>query len=415
MKFDETLKKLVKDCLNSNNIPMLLGEPGIGKSSFFEAIAKELHTKCFTFSCNQLADKADVTGARLVPCKKTIKQPDGSIKEEDDFSQQFYPHKTIKDAINYALANPREKPILFMDELNRTTPDVTSELLSIPTARTIGNETLPENLRIVAAGNDKGNITALDKASVSRFVFIHVVPDTRTFLAIHADLNPFIRNVLTKHPESIYGTKLFAIAGSGQNDDDEEEDITAALMEASDDMSQITTPRTLAGLSRYLNLLDQKDILQMIQEIHTNEEGKDESTFEEVIQGFVGNTQFTAFLIEEVTNNIMTVNATATNDAYPKPMIYDAMKAVTDATELMNFIVTMTEKERNECLLYALCENADNSFYVKTLAENINALDQDIMKDFATQYSKNAFDKENAYALLQTNKPFVQAVSIMLM
>ena len=414
MKFDERLKNFVKKCMESGNIPMLLGEPGIGKSSFFEAIATELRTKCFTLPCNQLADKADLTGARLVPCKKTIKQPDGSIKEEDDFSQQFYPHKTIKDAINYALANPREHPILFLDELNRTTPDVTSELLSIPTARSIGNDKLPDNLRVVAAGNDKGNITALDKASVSRFVFMHVVPDTATFLAIHKDLNPFIRNVLTQNQAAIYGTKVFAVA-DGQQDDDDKEDITMALMEAGDDMSQIATPRTIAGLSRYMNLLDQKEIMSMIQETHTNAEGKDESTFEEVIEGFVGHTQFATLLIQEVTANIMNVSVNAAADALPKPAVYDSMKAITNATDLVTLITSMTEKERGECLLYALCENADNAFYVKTLAENTTQLDPDIMREFASQYGKGAFDRENAHTLLQTNQPFVQAIAFMFM
>lgn len=416
MKFDATLKSTVMKCLKSNNIPMLLGEPGIGKSSFLEAIAKDLSTKCFTLACNQLADKADLTGARLVPCTKQIKQPDGSIKEEPDYSQQFYPHKTIKDAINYALANPRENPILFLDELNRTTPDVTSELLSIPTARSIGNDKLPDNLRIVAAGNDKGNITALDKASVSRFVFIHVVPDTATFLGIHADLNQFIKNVLTKTPGCIYGTKLTAVAVSNGNggDDDDEEDIALALMEASEDMSQITTPRTIAGLSRFLNLLDQQEIIHMIQETHTNDDGQEESTLQETIEGFVGHTQFAALLIEEITGTIMSISVTTTTDSLAKPSVYDNMKAAGDVQSLAQIVTTMTEKEKAECLLYAVCEKTDNTIYIKTLAENIQTLDADAMKEFATQYGKSNFDGENAHVLLQTSQPFVQQISFML-
>ena len=67
MKFDNTLMLCVKKDLEKNLIPMLLGEPGIGKSSWLQNLANLMHTKCFTLACNQLADKADLTGARLVP------------------------------------------------------------------------------------------------------------------------------------------------------------------------------------------------------------------------------------------------------------------------------------------------------------------------------------------------------------
>ena len=66
-KFDETLMDFVRRDIEHGSIPMLLGEPGIGKSSWLANLADLLHTKCFTLACNQLADKADLTGARLVP------------------------------------------------------------------------------------------------------------------------------------------------------------------------------------------------------------------------------------------------------------------------------------------------------------------------------------------------------------
>ena len=143
-----------------------MGEPGIGKSSFTEALAEAMDTKCFVLPVNQLADKADLTGARLVP----YEQADGTTS----YKQVFFPHQVIMDAIDYAVANPREWPILFLDEINRTTPDVTSASLSMPTMRAIGSIKLPSNLRLMIAGNDKGNVTTLDEASLSRFAIYHV-------------------------------------------------------------------------------------------------------------------------------------------------------------------------------------------------------------------------------------------------
>ena len=67
MKFNNTLMDCVRADVTESLIPMLLGEPGIGKSAWVEDLANRMHTKCFTLACNQLAEKADLTGARLVP------------------------------------------------------------------------------------------------------------------------------------------------------------------------------------------------------------------------------------------------------------------------------------------------------------------------------------------------------------
>ena len=63
MKFNNTLLNLVQHDLDNNLIPMLLGEPGIGKSSWVKALGVHMHTKVFVLAVNQLADKADLTGS----------------------------------------------------------------------------------------------------------------------------------------------------------------------------------------------------------------------------------------------------------------------------------------------------------------------------------------------------------------
>ena len=214
------LKTFVKHDLSTNSIPMLIGEPGIGKSSWVEDLAQELHTKAFTLACNQLADKSDLTGQRLVPTEYT----DSQGATHKTYVQVFYPHVVIQEAINYANNHPDQTPILFLDELNRTTPDVTSEALSIPTMRSIGNQHLPDNLRVITAGNDKGNVSSLDKASISRFVLYHVKPDTKTFLDLDQDLNPFIKTTLTKYPEDIFELETPHVAQGNDPDDDDDSD-----------------------------------------------------------------------------------------------------------------------------------------------------------------------------------------------
>ncbi len=419
MKFDKTLTKIVRQDIETRNIPMLLGEPGIGKSSFMEDIAKQMRTQCFTLACNQLADKADLTGARLVPHEVNVKQPDGSMKQEMSYSQVFYPHRTIMDAIDYALQHPRETPILFLDELNRTTPDVTSELLSIPTMRAIGNTKLPDNLAVVAAGNDKGNVTSLDKASISRFHLMHVEPDAQTFLGIHADLHPAIKKVIAANPMVIYGTTtVLATDPKAKQPDDDDEDaaqegLINMMFSDDEDMSQITTPRTIAGLSRWLNSFKQQEIIAMITETHKNEVGQDVSVLQEAIEGFVGHTLFSSLLIAELSATIMTIQPTTANQGPVKPAVYDALKGAADITQMQAMAANMDTKDISGCILYALAEREDNAILLKTLAETLgsNNLEQSDMNQLLVLAGTGGLDQENAHALLATNTPIANRVS----
>ena len=146
--------------------PILLGEPGIGKSSIVKALCEQNDWGFFELLCNQLGDRADLTGCRTV--KTLVLDNDG--KEQEVWKQVFFPHQSIQDAITYANQHPDQRTILFLDEINRTTADITSAILSFPTARTVGSYKFPDNISFILAGNDKGNVVAIDSASITRFI-----------------------------------------------------------------------------------------------------------------------------------------------------------------------------------------------------------------------------------------------------
>ena len=384
-KFDDTLMLFVKKDLNKGIIPMLLGEPGIGKSSWLTALADLMHTKCFTLACNQLADKADLTGARLVP----VTDKNGNTVS---YKQVFYPHAVIHDCIEYALANPRETPILFMDELNRTTPDVTSEALSIPTMRAIGSVKLPDNVRVVIAGNDKGNVTSLDEASISRFSLYHVVPDTQTFLNLDPNLNVFVRKVLTAHPECIFGKTVQVVAATAKNngnDDDDDQVSIDEILDDGDEMAQIATPRTISAVSNWLNDFSNQELLSAISTTHV-EDGVEVSALREGIT---------------TTNN--QVNAINVG----KPQCYDAMKACSDMTALNTFVQGMTDNERSGAMLYLLYERADNTVFIQALAPTLLQLQPQDARQMTQLAAADQLDQGNVDALLATNAPIAQALA----
>lgn len=416
MKFNETLRLCVEKVIKNNRIPMLVGEPGIGKSSWLENLAAGMHTKCFTLPCNQLAEKADLTGCRLVPYEREVKQSDGTIAVETDYKQVFYPHEVITEAINYAESHPRETPILFFDEINRTEAGVTSELLSIPTLRAIGKRKLPANLRVVIAGNDKGNVTALDSASISRFVIYHVEPDPSTFIAIHGQtLNPYIQAVLNKHPETIFcKTRIIETSGDG-NDDDDDNVMIEDIIDESDEMLQLTTPRTIAALNAWLNEFDNATLMKFLGETHiTNNE--EISVLQENIEAHVGRTDFSTYLIAEITQSVMATSGVAGTNTVTvgKPNCYTAFKACTDMTAIENSVSAMTPEDLSGCLIYALYEKTDNAPYISAICQKITQILPDDMRTLMTLASSGQLDTENAQAFLESNAPVAQTLSAVL-
>lgn len=408
MKFNDVFQDTVEKIINnSKQVPMLLGEPGIGKSSWVEDLGRKLHTKVFTLACNQLADKADLTGARLVPVETST--------GETTYEQVFYPHAIIRRAIAYAIENPHETPILFLDELNRTTPDVTSALLSIPTLRTIGNTDLPDNLRVIIAGNDKGNITTLDEASVSRFVLFPVEPDVETFIQVNTQLNPFVKTVLMQHPESLF-CKMVQTVTSQSDDDDDDDGMTSIdeILDDGEDMNQITTPRTITGVSNWLNCYDNAALMTLLQETH-NRDGEEVSLLQEIIEGFTGRTNFTKFLMAEIATNLMTVNNQSNVTSVPKPQCYDKMKQCPDITALNQFISTMSDHDKSGCLVYALYEKTDNKAYINAiLASGITTLESNDMKSLMSLFGSDQLDDANVTTFISNNAPLAVTLSSIL-
>lgn len=403
MKFDETLAQCVMKNLKTGSIPMLLGEPGIGKSSWVQALADRMRTKCFVLPCNQLADKADLTGARLVPHTDN--------NGNTTYSQVFYPHQVIHEAIEYAETHPRETPILFMDELNRTTPDVTSECLSIPTLRAIGSTKLPNNLKVITACNDKGNITTLDEASISRFVLYTVVPDVATFLGLDSTLNPFIKKVLENHPETIFGKTINTVATSKKDDDDESEPSLDEILGDDEDMKQITTPRTISGLSRFLNEFSNQELLSLMSQTQIVN-GVESNMLQEIIFGHTGETLFSIQLLDEIAKGVTTISNQSTALTVPKPACYDNLKSCASMDDMNAMVAGMSDSERSGCLAFALYEKEDNSRIIRVLAPATASFIRNDLNAVSNLALADQLDQENVAAFMATNTPLAQNMTM---
>lgn len=390
MLFNEMLVDTTIDLLEAGRVPALMGEPGIGKSSFVEDVARRTNTRCFTLPCNLLADKADLTGARLVLDETT-----------GIWSQKFFPHDTISQAISYAKNNPNEQPILFLDEINRTTSDVTSGTLTLVTLRRIGNEDLPKNLRIIVAGNDKGNVTALDDASISRFAIINVAPDASTLIEILGDnLHPWVKKVLEKHPETVFVKNTNEqIAVDGQDDGDDDATVSVFdLFDGTEEIRPFATPRTIDGVSRYLNVLSFDKIVSLMATPSVTRDGRNISYLQEVIEGLTGNTSFTTLLMGIISDEL-SKGSTGTQNAQRvvKPRIYDKLKEAskTSIDAINRVIATMTDNDASGCFVFAMYEREDNTTIIQALNERLDKLAQNHINELIVLWSSGALYSKN--------------------
>ena len=400
-RFNNSLATLVSIDLKSGLVPMLIGEPGIGKSSWVRELASRLHARYFCLACNQLAAKEDMTGARLVP----IENPDGTT----DYEQRFWPHTVVKQAMRYATEHPDEQVLLFMDELNRTTPDVTSELLSIPTMRSIGDQEIPDNVMIITAGNDKGNITTLDEASVSRFVNYHVAPDVDTFLSLTDDLNPFIVQVLQKHPETIF---CKTIESAPTTTDEETDDVLIdSLADLDTGTAQFTTPRTISGLSVKLNHFDNDEMLRMLATTQPTDAG-DVSELQGVIESHVGHTAFAAYLLEAIATGLSTTRNQQNVTRLIKPDGFDDLMAQTTLTDLTQRVRALSESQRSHMLLWALADTRDCGAVIAVIAPTLTHFEADDAQQITRAFLRGELNQKNLSTFIHTGSDIGNAYSI---
>lgn len=415
MKFDATLDTLVDQLLATGSVPALMGEPGIGKSSFVEALAEKNSTTCFTIAVNQLAEKADLTGGRLVPTS------DGK-----DFAQAFFPHEEITAAIDYAEAHPQETPILFLDEINRAASDLTSAVLTLVTARKIGRKKLPHNLRLVVAGNDKGNITSMDDASVSRFVLLPVEPDAATLIQIleaSGSMNPWVKQILTAQPNRVFSkAEPTGTLVDGSNDDDGDDAQTMQigdLYEADEAMVQFATPRTIEAVSKWLNVFhaDASPLLEMLTTLVTDTSsmrpGSNDaeiSQLQQTLECFTGPTGFTSALLSVMTRDLTAgnVGTQASTLTVPKPSSYAFLKQASTVTDLEQVVSTLSDADKSGALLYALYESADNSRLLEKLTEQMSGLDKDGNRLLFEMLSQDKAHKANIEAFMALSTTMAQ-------
>lgn len=417
------LQRLMHADLTSQkpNTPTLLGEPGIGKSKAVEDLARQLKTKVFTLPVNQVADKTDLTGVR------TVQSETGSWK------QISFPHAIIMDCIDYANANPDETPILFLDEFNRATADVTSAILSFTTLRRVGTVDFPSNVLMVMAGNDEGNIIAIDDATTTRFSVYHVKPDIDTFLGLQ-QWNPFIQDVLTKHPEDLLAPAVTETPFTSEDDDaDNEKEFEFSSLEftSEENFKQLTVPRTIENLHHWLNALGinksgsdkEKETLSDLITDTTGEADQSKSVLMVGIEAHVGRTNFAVNVFNAIHEHFYgLINQTTAptvallSHLRPDQDVINQLSKATDMPTIESIVGQLSEPQQTNTLVW-LMENASVkeinnndavTGFIQTALNSINGLNNEAIRDLTKVLQDSTrTSKVSLKILVNSNAPSI--------
>lgn len=386
-------KPMVLADIKAGLTPALLGIPGIGKSEFLKGISGELGTKVFALAVNQLADRSDLTGARMVQ----------DPKNPESYKQAFFPHATLKEAIEYAKENPKETPIIFLDEFNRTSADVTSACFTFITDRKVGTEFFPSNIRFVVAGNDSGNVASVDDASVTRLSVYRIAPDAQTFLNVQPNINKYVKDVIVKHPEALVGAPSdgFESVQTTQDDDDNNDvDEFNMSLYGEDDAQflQATAPRTITYTAKWLDAMhvtgamsqEEQDVLaSMVNLVPMTGQNRTDASNDLLLDGLIahaGDTEFTehlytaikehytTFLNGGVTLSANTVQSPTLDTLKPESNVLNDIRNASSVQDIESFVATLhsqSEEKASELFVWLLTADASKTLNNQNLTNTL--------------------------------------------
>lgn len=184
----------------SNDVPLIIGESGIGKTSLVKYIAKSNGDYLVTIDANLLKE-GEIGGLPVVENKVTI----------------YATHNKLVE-IEKALKEEDRNVILFIDELNRCDHAVAQELMNLILNREINGYLLDERVKVIAAMNPSNkndgfynsryDVVDMDPAQEDRFVWVKLDSDIKEWIkwamSEVGNINEHVIEFLSTFPEYLH-------------------------------------------------------------------------------------------------------------------------------------------------------------------------------------------------------------------
>ena len=184
MNFKETLSA-VKMVLLTGEVPLIIGESGIGKTSLVKELSNSMNYYLVTIDGNLLKE-GEIGGLPVVQDEKRTIEGNTIVRKVTKYATHT---KLIE--IDNAIDNGYEV-LLFIDELNRCEHAVQQELMNLILNREINGYKLDNKVHIVAAMNPSNKydnyeesdyqVVDMDQAQEDRFVWINMDSDLKQWI-----------------------------------------------------------------------------------------------------------------------------------------------------------------------------------------------------------------------------------------
>ena len=198
MNFIDTLKS-VELVLSTGDVPLVIGESGIGKTALARKIAKENNWSLVVIDGNLLKE-GEIGGLPTVEdyngTKATVYAVHHKLREIDE---EIAKGKVV---------------LLFIDEINRCEHTVQQELMNLILNREINGYKLNENVKILAAMNPSSKygsdfdyqVVDMDAAQENRFVWLRMEPDYNQWIkwAIENNIEQKVIEFISTFPEYLH-------------------------------------------------------------------------------------------------------------------------------------------------------------------------------------------------------------------
>lgn len=207
MNFIDTLKS-VNLVLATGEVPLVVGESGIGKTALAKKIAKENDWSLIVIDGNLLKE-GEIGGLPTVESYVVLNSNGENIEKKTTI---YAVHNKLRE-IDEQIAKGRTV-LLFIDEINRCEHTVQQELMNLILNREINGYKLDDAVKILAAMNPSSKygsdfdyqVVDMDAAQENRFVWLNMEADHTQWInwAIREGIEDKVIEFISTFPEYLH-------------------------------------------------------------------------------------------------------------------------------------------------------------------------------------------------------------------
>lgn len=174
--------------LRAGHVPTIVGDAGIGKTALVQAVAQQLGARLFT-TVVSLSEKGDLA-IPIPPMTESAYITTCTYGRLADI-QFGYTH-TLIQIIQQAEHNPKQPILWFLDEFNRGTAAVQSELMNLVLQRQINDLVLPANVAMIIAENPDQQMSGFEAATYAVYGADAAINDRTTRLVMSVSVREWL-------------------------------------------------------------------------------------------------------------------------------------------------------------------------------------------------------------------------------